>query len=63
MVTHVFDTPKYRVVYDSEQEAITNADKYPSFLFKRMGNTYEADHADYIYWLNSNEANKEKANV
>lgn len=61
MVTHVFDTPKYRVVYDSELEAITNADKYPSFLFKRIGNTYEANHADYIYWLNLQE--QEKANV
>ncbi len=55
MVTHVFDTPMYRVSYDSELEAINNSSKYPPFLFKRKGNTYEANHSDYVHWLNLQE--------
>ena len=60
-LTHVFDGPKYIVSYDTVKEAIKEAYKYPKFLFKRKGNTYVANHSEYILWLNNNL--KEKINV
>lgn len=54
-VQHTFDGPKYIVSYDSEQEAIKHADKYPVFLFKRKQNTYVANHSEYILWLETKE--------
>lgn len=52
-LTHVFDGPKYIVSYDTVKEAIKDSHKYPKFLFKRIKNTYEANHSEYILWLNN----------
>ena len=52
---HTFDGPKYSVAFDTETEAIKHSDKYPLFLFRRIGNVYEANHSDYLNWLNQKE--------
>lgn len=56
-LTHVFDGPRYVISYDTEQEAINNSHKHPSFLFKRNKNTYVANHSEYIQWLNKEKVN------